>query len=71
MADTRAGRTYRAVLATPGAWRFCLAGAVGRMPMSMFSLGSLLLVAGLAGRPGGHEISGLGGTVMTQPAADG
>jgi hypothetical protein len=54
MTDTRAGRTYRAVLATPGAWRFCLAGAVGRMPMAMFSLGRLLLVAGLTGRPGGR-----------------
>jgi MFS family permease len=52
MTDIRAGSTYRAVLATPGALRFCVAGAVGRMPMAMFSLGSLLLVAALTGRYG-------------------
>jgi MFS family permease len=52
MTDIRAGSTYRAVLARPGALRFCVAGAVGRMPMAMFSLGSLLLVAGLTGRYG-------------------
>jgi MFS family permease len=52
MTDIRAGSTYRAVLATPGALRFCVAGAVGRLPMAMFSLGSLLLVAALTGRYG-------------------
>ena len=52
MTDIRAGSTYRTVLAMPGALRFCLAGAVGRMPMAMFSLGSLLLVAALTGRYG-------------------
>jgi MFS family permease len=52
MTDIRARSTYRAVLATPGALRFCVAGAVGRMPMAMFSLGSLLLVAALTGRYG-------------------
>jgi MFS family permease len=52
MTDTRAGVSYRAVLGRPGALRFCVAGAVGRMPMAMFSLGSLLLVAGLTGRYG-------------------
>jgi MFS family permease len=52
MTDIQAGSTYRAVLAVPGAWRFCVAGAIGRMPMAMFSLGSLLLVAALTGRYG-------------------
>jgi MFS family permease len=52
MTDIRTGSTYRAVLAMPGALRFCVAGAVGRMPMAMFSLGSLLLVAALTGRYG-------------------
>ncbi|HEX5291239.1 MAG TPA: MFS transporter [Streptosporangiaceae bacterium] len=52
MTEIRAGSTYRAVLATPGALRFCVAGAIGRMPMAMFGLGSLLLVAALTGRYG-------------------
>jgi MFS family permease len=40
------------VLRLPGALRFCVAGAVGRMPMAMFGLGTLLLIASLTGRYG-------------------
>jgi MFS family permease len=48
---------YLAVLRIPGALRFSLAGALGRMPMSMFGLGSLLLIAAVTGQ------YGLAGTV--------
>lgn len=43
---------YLGVLRLPGALRFCVAGAVGRVPMAMFGLGTLLLVASLTGRYG-------------------
>lgn len=49
-------RTYRAVLARPGAAAFSAAGALGRMPMSMIGIGIVLMVSevygsyGLAGR---------------------
>jgi MFS family permease len=43
---------YLGVLRIPGALRFCVAGAVGRVPMSMFGLGTLLLIASLTGRYG-------------------
>jgi MFS family permease len=52
MTQTTAGPGYRAVLSLPGALRFCVAGAVGRMPMAMYGLGSLLLIAALTGRYG-------------------
>jgi MFS family permease len=40
------------VLSRPGALRFSAAGVLGRMPISMFGLGTLLLVASLTGRYG-------------------
>jgi MFS family permease len=43
---------YRALLRTPGAARFCLSGMIGRAPMSMFGLGTVLLVAASTGRYG-------------------
>ena len=43
---------YLGVLRIPGALRFSVAGAVGRVPMSMFGLGTLLLIASLTGRYG-------------------
>jgi MFS family permease len=46
------GSSYLAVLRIPGALRFSVAGAVGRMTMSMFGLGSLLLVSANTGRYG-------------------
>lgn len=46
------GSSYLAVLRIPGALRFSIAGAVGRMTMSMFGLGSLLLISAATGRYG-------------------
>jgi MFS family permease len=40
------------VLSRPGGLRFSAAGVLGRMPISMFGLGTLLLVASLTGRYG-------------------
>jgi MFS family permease len=48
----RAGNPFRQVLARPGALRFSAAGLIGRMPMSMFGLGTLLLIASFTGRYG-------------------
>ena len=41
---------YRALLRTPGAARFCVSGMIGRAPMSMFGLGTVLLIAASTGR---------------------
>ena len=41
-----------AQLARPGALRFSSAGFVGRMPMAMFGLGTVLLIASVTGRYG-------------------
>jgi MFS family permease len=46
------GTSYLAVLRTPGGLKFSVAGAVGRAPMAMFGLGSLLLVAAVTGSYG-------------------
>ncbi len=47
------GRTpYLALLRTPGALAFSSAGFVGRMSMSMYGLGTVLLIALLTGRYG-------------------
>jgi MFS family permease len=43
---------YRALLRTPGAARFCVSAMIGRAPMSMFGLGTVLLVAASTGRYG-------------------
>src|SRR5258708_10457947 len=51
------GNPFYAVLARPGALRFSAAGFLGRMPMSMFGLGTVLLIASVTGR------YGLAGTV--------
>ena len=53
---------YLALLRTPGAAQFCLAGMVGRAPMAMFGLGTILLIAASTGR------YGLGGTVAAAGA---
>src|SRR5260221_5840152 len=55
--EQRRGNPFREVLARPGALRFSAAGFVGRMPMSMFGLGTVLLIASVTGR------YGLAGTV--------
>jgi MFS family permease len=43
---------YRAVLAAPGARWFVLAAFVGRLPMSMLGLGTIVLVQGRTGSYG-------------------
>ncbi|HYJ69225.1 MAG TPA: MFS transporter [Nocardioidaceae bacterium] len=53
---------YRTILEIPGAWRFSAAGFVARLPISMFGLGIVLLVAdrtgsyGLAGTVAAAEV---------------
>ena len=58
-AARRAGRSrpgllqpYAEVFAIPRAWRFCVAGIFGRMPMSMFGLGTVLLISAGTGQYG-------------------
>lgn len=48
----RRGNPYLEILRLPGALAFSAAGFVARMPMSMFSLGTVLLIAALTGRYG-------------------
>jgi MFS family permease len=48
----RHGNPFLEVLAKPGALRFSAAGFIGRMPMSMFGLGTVLLIASVTGRYG-------------------
>jgi MFS family permease len=43
---------YAEIFAIPRAWRFSLAGIIGRMPMSMYGLGTILLISALTGRYG-------------------
>jgi len=40
---------YREIFAVPDAWRFSAAGLIGRMPMAMFSLGTVLFISGITG----------------------
>src|ERR1700691_3747352 len=41
---------YAEIFRIPRAWRFCVAGIIGRMPMSMFGLGTVLLISAGTGR---------------------
>jgi predicted MFS family arabinose efflux permease len=43
---------YAEVFAIPHAWRFSLAGIIGRMPMPMYGLGTVLLISAVTGRYG-------------------
>jgi MFS family permease len=43
---------YREIFALPGAWRFSVAGLIGRMPMAMFGLGTVLFISGITGHYG-------------------
>ena len=45
-------RPYADIFQIPGAWRFSAAGVIGRMPMSMFGLGTVLLISASTGRYG-------------------
>src|ERR1700729_1051745 len=55
-------RPYAEIFSIPRAWRFSVAGVIGRLPMSMYGLGTVLLIAGGAGR------YGLAGTVAAAGA---
>jgi hypothetical protein len=48
----RAANSYLEILRLPGALAFSAAGFLARMPMSMFSLGTVLLIAAVTGRYG-------------------
>ena len=43
---------YAEIFRIPRAWRFSLAGIIGRMPMAMFGLGTVLLISAVTGRYG-------------------
>jgi predicted MFS family arabinose efflux permease len=45
-------RPYADIFRIPDAWRFSAAGVIGRMPMSMFGLGTVLLISAATGRYG-------------------
>jgi MFS family permease len=55
-AAQRPGATYLTVLRKPGALRFSLAGAIGRTPMAMFGLGTVMLISASTGR---YALAGL------------
>jgi MFS family permease len=48
----RAGSPYLKALASPGALPFSAAGILGRLPISMYGLGTVLLISSLTGRYG-------------------
>ena len=43
---------YAEIFAIPRAWRFSAAGIIARMPMSMYGLGTVLLISAVTGRYG-------------------
>jgi predicted MFS family arabinose efflux permease len=43
---------YAEIFRIPRAWRFCVAGIIGRMPMSMYGLGTVLLISAATGKYG-------------------
>ncbi|MGH3255657.1 MAG: MFS transporter [Streptosporangiaceae bacterium] len=45
-------RPYADIFRIPGAWRFSAAGIIGRMPMSMLALGTVLLISASTGKYG-------------------
>ncbi len=58
-----AGGSYLTLLRSPGALRFSAAAFVGRMPMSMIGLGTVLLIAAATGRYGVAGIVAAAGSV--------
>jgi MFS family permease len=57
------GNAYLGLLRSPGALGFSAAGFVGRMPMSMFGLGTVLLIAAVTGRYGVAGVVAAAGSV--------
>lgn len=63
-------RPYAEIFEIPGAWRFSAAGVIGRMPMSMFGLGTVLLISAVTGKYGvAGAVSAVGsfGYALTSP----
>ena len=63
-------RPYAEIFRVPGAWRFSVAGVIGRMPMSMFGLGTVLLISattGTYGVAGAVSAAGAVGYAVTSP----
>src|SRR5260370_5083041 len=67
---TRPLRPYAEIFRIPGAWRFSAAAVIGRMPMSMFGLGTVLLISATTGKYGvAGAVSAVGslGYAFTSP----
>jgi len=67
---TRPLRPYAEIFRIPGAWRFSAAAVIGRMPMSMFGLGTILLISAATGKYGvAGAVSAVGsfGYAFTSP----
>jgi predicted MFS family arabinose efflux permease len=67
---TRPLQPYAEIFKIPGAWRFSVAAVIGRMPMSMFGLGTVLLISAVTGRYGvAGTVSAVGsfGYAFTSP----
>ncbi len=67
---TRPLQPYVEIFGIPGAWRFSAAGVIGRMPMSMFGLGTVLLISAATGKYGvAGTVSAVGsfGYAFTSP----
>src|ERR1700734_462527 len=45
-------RPYAQIFTVPGAWRFSVAGVIGRVPVAMFGLGTVLLISASTGKYG-------------------
>jgi predicted MFS family arabinose efflux permease len=67
---TRPLRPYAEIFRVPGARRFSAAALIGRMPMSMFGLGTVLLISAVTGKYGvAGAVSAVGslGYAFTSP----
>ncbi len=63
-------RPYAEIFRIPGAWRFSAAALIGRMPISMFGLGTVLLISAVTGKYGvAGTVSAVGslGYAFTSP----
>src|SRR5689334_20178385 len=63
------GSPYLEILRIPGALAFSSSAFVARMPMSMFGLGTVLLIAAVTGRYGLAGVIGAAGSVGYAVAA--
>lgn len=49
-AFARAAKPYAEIFRIPNAWQFCVAGMIGRMPMAMFGLATVLFISARTGQ---------------------